>query len=68
MKAPDRIKHFKILSGNDQYVIGQRSFNSVDDLVAHYGKAPIYTTDAGQKMYLMKALNKTISRNGLGYT
>lgn len=58
MKAPDRIKHFKILSGNGQYVIGQRSFESMDDLVAHYTKAPIYTTDTGQKMYLITPLNK----------
>jgi len=58
MKAPDRIKHFKILCGNGQYVIGQRSFESMDALVLHYSKAPIYTTDAGQKMFLVKPLNK----------
>ena len=58
MKAPDRIKHFKITASGDQYVIGQRTFDTVDDLVTHYLKQPIYTTDSGQKMFLTRPVNK----------
>ncbi|XP_057301593.1 cytoplasmic protein NCK2-like [Hydractinia symbiolongicarpus] len=68
MKVPDRIKHFKISFVNDKYVIGQRSFDSVDSLINHYIKAVIYTTDSGQKMHLEKPLSKTLSRNGVGYS
>jgi len=68
MKAPDRIKHFKITSSGNQYIIGQRTFDSVDDMVSHYLNTPIYTTDAGQKMYLTNPLKKGIDSNGLGYS
>lgn len=62
MKAPDRIKHFKIGHQDaGSYVIGQRTFASMDDLIAHYQKAPIYTTDQGQKMFLTKSFNKAMN-------
>jgi len=64
MKAPDRMKHFKITHTEDQYVIGQRSFDSMDSLISHYEKAPIYTTEAGQKMYLTQPMSKSLTRNG----
>jgi len=65
MKVPDRMKHFKITHINDQYVIGQRSFDNMDALVTHYEKAPIYTTGDGQKMFLTKPISKALTRNGL---
>lgn len=52
MKAPDRIKHFKIEYQGSEFKIGQRTFDNLDDLISHYLKSPIYTTDSGQKMYL----------------
>ena len=64
MKAPDRMKHFKITHTNDQYVIGQRSFENMDELISHYEKAPIYTTEAGQKMFLTQPISKSLTRNG----
>lgn len=60
------MKHFMITHVNDQYVIGQRTFDTMDDLVSHYGKAPIYTTDAGQKVFLVKPISKALTRNGVG--
>lgn len=63
MKAPDRIKHFKITHTSDQYVIGQRSFENMDELISHYEQAPIYTTEAGQKMYLTKPISKALTRD-----
>ncbi|XP_002160090.1 cytoplasmic protein NCK2 [Hydra vulgaris] len=65
MKAPNRIKHFKILYGNNQYVIGQRSFSNIDELLSHYKNYPIYTTENGQKMHLLYPLNKSFTRNGV---
>lgn len=38
------------------YCIGQRRFNSMDELVEHYKKAPIFTSEHGEKLYLVKAL------------
>lgn len=64
MKAPDRMKHFKITNNNGQYIIGQRTFDSMDELITHYEKAPIYTTGAGQKMFLIKPISKALTRNG----
>ena len=36
------------------YCIGQRQFQSLDELIEHYKKAPIYTGDDGEKLYLIK--------------
>lgn len=54
LKAPGRNKHFRVHFDNGVYCIGQRRFNSLDELIEHYKKAPIYTTPKGQKMYLIK--------------
>ena len=52
MKAPDRIKHFNIKNLADgRYGIGQRKFDSMDELIQHYRRAPIFTTNDG-KMFL----------------
>ena len=52
MKAPDRIKHFNIKNLADgRYGIGQRKFDSMDELIQHYRRAPIFTTNDA-KMFL----------------
>lgn len=38
------------------YCIGQRKFHSMEELVEHYKKAPIFTSEQGDKLYLIKAL------------
>lgn len=52
MKAPDRIKHFRVQIANGQYCIGQRKFGTMQELIDHYHRAPIYTPQPGVKMYL----------------
>ena len=53
MKAPDRIKHFNIKNLPDgRYGIGQRKFDSMDELIQHYRRAPIFTTANDGKMFL----------------
>nr|XP_039250045.1 cytoplasmic protein NCK1-like isoform X1 [Styela clava] len=56
MKAPDRIKHFKVSLRSGKYCIGQRKFDSVDELIEHYRKAPIYTAPDIGKIYLGQPL------------
>ncbi len=59
MKAPDRIKHFNVKNLPDgRYGIGQRKFDSMDELIQHYRRAPIYTTTNEGKMYLGTGLRK----------
>ena len=53
MKAPDRIKHFNVKNLPDgRFGIGQRKFDSMDELFEHYRRAPIYTSTAEGKIYL----------------
>lgn len=57
MKAPDKIKHFNVKNLPDGRLgIGQRKFDSMDELIAHYRRAPIYTTTNEGKMYLTQGL------------
>ncbi|PWA31287.1 cytoplasmic protein NCK2a [Gambusia affinis] len=56
LKAAEKNKHFKVQLSDGVYCIGQRRFSSMDELVEHYKKAPIYTSDHGEKLYLVKAL------------
>lgn len=67
MKAPDRIKHFRIKAlPNNSFGIGQRTFASLDELVEHYKKLPIFTRESGQKMYLVRSYPKQdFKRNGV---
>lgn len=56
MKAPDRTKHFNIkLLPEGRFGIGQRKFDSMDELIEHYKMAPIYTNNES-KMYLTRGL------------
>ncbi|XP_030624767.1 cytoplasmic protein NCK1 isoform X1 [Chanos chanos] len=56
LKAQSKNKHFKVQLKDSLYCIGQRKFNSMEELVEHYKKAPIFTSEQGDKLYLIKAL------------
>lgn len=56
LKAVGKNKHFKVQLSNGVYCIGQRRFNSMDELLEHYKKAPIFTSEHGEKLYLIKPL------------
>ncbi|PWA17989.1 hypothetical protein CCH79_00004143 [Gambusia affinis] len=56
LKAQSKNKHFKVQLKESLYCIGQRKFNSMEELVEHYKKAPIFTSEQGDKLYLIKAL------------
>jgi len=55
LKAPIRNKHFRVHYVEDSFCIGQRKFDSLDELVEHYKRTPIYTSATGEKMFLKKA-------------
>ncbi|KAJ8270350.1 hypothetical protein GJAV_G00113400 [Gymnothorax javanicus] len=57
LKAQGKNKHFKVQLKDSLYCIGQRKFNSMEELVDHYKKAPIFTSEQGDKLYLIKALS-----------
>lgn len=56
LKAVGKNKHFKVQLQDGVYCIGQRRFSSMDELVEHYKKAPIFTSEEGDKLYLVKPL------------
>ena len=56
LKAQSKNKHFKVQLKESLYCIGQRKFSSMEELVEHYKKAPIFTSEQGDKLYLVKAL------------
>ncbi|XP_076991042.1 cytoplasmic protein NCK2 [Tamandua tetradactyla] len=56
LKASGKNKHFKVQLVGNVYCIGQRRFHTMDELVEHYKKAPIFTSEHGEKLYLVKAL------------
>uniref|UniRef100_A0A336LQX5 CSON001179 protein n=1 Tax=Culicoides sonorensis TaxID=179676 RepID=A0A336LQX5_CULSO len=58
LKAPGRNKHFRVHVENGMYCIGQRKFHTLDQLVDHYQRAPIYTNKQGEKLYLVRPLPK----------
>ncbi len=58
LKAPGRNKHFRIHVEGSQFCIGQRKFNSMQQLVEHYQRAPIYTSQKGEKLFLIRPLPK----------
>ncbi|XP_053693553.1 cytoplasmic protein NCK1 [Sabethes cyaneus] len=58
LKAPGRNKHFRVHVEGNMYCIGQRKFHTLDQLVDHYQRAPIYTNKQGEKLYLVRPLPK----------
>ncbi|KAG9337426.1 hypothetical protein JZ751_028717 [Albula glossodonta] len=59
LKAHGKNKHFKVQLKEGLYCIGQRRFNSMEELVDHYKQAPIFTSEQGDKLYLIKALSSS---------
>ena len=58
LKAPGRNKHFRVQCEAGLYCIGHRKFSSLQQLVEHYQKAPIYTSQRGEKLFLIRPLPK----------
>ncbi|XP_018013598.1 cytoplasmic protein NCK1-like isoform X2 [Hyalella azteca] len=56
LKASNRNKHFRVHVESGFYCIGQRKFNNLDQLVEHYQRSPIYTSQKGEKLYLVRPL------------
>lgn len=56
LKAADRNKHFRVQVNDGVFQIGQQSFSSLDDMIEHYKKHPIYKQEA-EKLYLVKPFN-----------
>lgn len=54
LKAPGRNKHFRVHVEGNLYCIGQRKFASLQQLVDHYQRAPIYTSQKGEKLFLIR--------------
>lgn len=61
LKAPGRNKHFRVHVEGALYCIGQRKFHTLDQLVDHYQRAPIYTNKQGEKLYLVRPLPKPVN-------
>lgn len=59
LKAPGRNKHFRVHVEGTLYCIGQRKFHTLDQLVSHYQRAPIYTNKQGEKLYLVRPLPRS---------
>uniref|UniRef100_A0A1B6E2I1 Cytoplasmic protein NCK1 n=1 Tax=Clastoptera arizonana TaxID=38151 RepID=A0A1B6E2I1_9HEMI len=59
LKAPGRNKHFRVHVEGALYCIGQRKFHTLDQLVDHYQRAPIYTNKQGEKLYLVRPLPRS---------
>ena len=59
MKATDKPKHFKVQLIENQYAIGNRRFNSMEDIIRHYThKSPIFTSPSGEeRLFLVKPLS-----------
>ncbi|CAF1016877.1 unnamed protein product [Rotaria sordida] len=57
------IRHFRIELSDDgnRYIIGKRSFNSLNDLIEHYKSHPVFDADHN-KLYLNKPLIITNSK------
>lgn len=49
----ERNKHFRVNVSDGQYQIGQQKFSSLDALIEHYKKHPIFKQES-EKLYLVK--------------
>ena len=58
LKAPGRNKHFRVHVEGTMFCIGQRKFSTMVQLVEHYQRAPIYTSQKGEKLFLIRPLPK----------
>jgi len=65
LKAPGKNKHFRVKFVDGVFNIGQRRFVTLEDLVDHYKKAPIYTGDSGKiKLFLIKPFAMPTANSG----
>ena len=53
LKAADRNKHFRVQMSDGLYHIGPQNFISLEDLIEHYKKHPIFKSDT-EKLYLVQ--------------
>ncbi|KAL8593947.1 hypothetical protein ACOMHN_021799 [Nucella lapillus] len=53
LKATNRNKHFRVKVSEGVYEIGQQKFGSLEELMEHYKKHPIFKQDP-EKLYLVK--------------
>ncbi|KAK2098052.1 Cytoplasmic protein nck2 [Saguinus oedipus] len=56
LTASGKNKHCKVQLVDNVYCIGQRSFHTKDGLVEQYEKGPIFTSEHGEKLYVVRAL------------
>ncbi|XP_069104040.1 cytoplasmic protein NCK2-like [Argopecten irradians] len=54
LKASERNKHFRVQVNDSLYQIGQQKFSSLDELIEHYKRHPIFKQE-NEKLYLVKA-------------
>lgn len=57
VKGKNKNKHFKVTRDEGQFIIGQRKFSSVDELISNYTKNPIFS-NGDEKLYLVRPLPK----------
>lgn len=53
LKAAERNKHFRVNVNEEQFQIGQQKFSSLDQLIDHYKRHPIFRQE-NEKLYLVK--------------
>ncbi|XP_057682802.1 cytoplasmic protein NCK2-like [Corythoichthys intestinalis] len=63
LKAQSKNVHLKVELKGSLYCTGPRMFNSMEELVEHYKKAPIYISEQGNRQCLVKALSDPASKN-----
>ncbi|CAF4733669.1 unnamed protein product [Rotaria sp. Silwood1] len=58
IRADDIIRHFRIESTDDntRFIIGKRSFKSLNDLIEYYKIHPVFDADPNNKLYLTRPL------------
>ncbi len=63
----DTVRHFRIESTDDgtRFVIGKRSFKSLNHLIEHYKTHPVFDVDPNHKLYLNNPLIINDSNNQL---
>ena len=44
----ERIRHFKVVVQDGVYKIGQKRFDSMEQLLEHYKNSPIFTNEQGR--------------------
>lgn len=60
VKGKERVKHFKVQVGSEdrRYLIGQKKFDNLDDIVSHYKDHPIFTNET-TRLFLTSPLPRS---------